>query len=80
MKRTVFVFAAATLICAAANAAAIAPLTETPANNITQVYSHHHRPYSYQYYGQRRYWDPRPYWLPYWNYPYGPGRWQWWWV
>jgi hypothetical protein len=82
MIRTIFVLAAAPLICAAASAAPIAPLTEirTPANKISQVYPHHHRQYPYQYYGQRHYWDPRPYGLPYWNYPYGPGRWQWWWV
>jgi len=28
----------------------------------------------------RRYWDPRLPCCPIWDYPYGPDRWQWWWV
>ena len=51
MKRIVFAFTAAPLICAAGSATPIEPLTEihTPANNISQVYPHHHRPYAYRY-------------------------------
>jgi hypothetical protein len=31
-------------------------------------------------YDWRHYWDPRPPCCPVWDYPYGPDRWQWWWV
>ena len=31
-------------------------------------------------FSRRRYWDPRPPSCPVWDFPYGPDRWQWWWV
>jgi hypothetical protein len=60
MRLTVCTFAVATLFCAvtyeASQAAPIAPLggLRTRYSNITQVYSHHGRGYSYHYW-QRRY-------------------------